>query len=669
MIRILRNGLELELMPDATLEIEWESWLFSDDDDLGKAFSYPISFPLSDSNKIFLEHRHLVQRIYAELEVSVQLYGFLFSRCLLSYRIEGPHKASGNLKLDESEVNSKLRDKTLQDIISETVSLGKTVTEVRTSLLKLSAAPPSDYSVVFAPLYNPEFLEKDYTHTGFIPFPYVNYFGKWLTEPIPKFFVDGEFTMTVPILNLSTTAKFSGYHLVPFPYLTWVLRKIFDWLGLTVISRFLEDDEIKRRVIYNNVALESLLDRPVTGVVMNVQDHLPRMKVLEFLKAIRKHFALQLDFNSRNSEVHIKSFKELQESDEYQDLSKWLIADDIILDPPTVLGYTVKFQGDTSDKNEKEIKRLESTTIGDGSKAVTDEVGTLPMLRAERFGAQGQSITGNRWLVPTAKQPGNLRGFLYVKSDYYVENVSELKNDFKLRLMTYRGYQKDSAGAMYPMLSTTRYDWMQVEIGKLADDPSDNRSVFETYQRPYYTWLAAARMTQVNFLMPVAEFLKIKLFKKIGVRGKDLVLTKFIIDKLVTQLPGYGGELKVKVYAYPTLPGVIGPNTADTAGQQVWLRIIPVFSVDTDLIDFYLHAYTTADQTRPLTLGGLQVFYRKTTYVNNTTSEEEVSVLMTGSVMLILDDFQNYYPANNDFDTPTQITVSLIPNPNYFIID
>jgi hypothetical protein len=663
MIRIISNGQELELSSDTSIEVEWESWLFSDDNGVGKAFSYPIAFPLSDRNKILLGHRHLVQRVYEDIEVSVWLYNFFFTKCKLSYRIEGG-KATGSLKLDESEVNTKLRNKTLQEVIQHTIWLGKTVTEVRNSLLALSSAVPASNAVVFAPMYNPDF-NKDFEADGYVKQPYINYFGKFMSEPIPKFFVDGEYTVTLPGFNRpqNVKGKFFGYHLVPFPYLTWVLERVFEWLGLSVVSSFLEQEEIKRRVLYNNVALESLLDRPVSGVVVNVADHLPRMKVLDFLKAIRKHFALQLDFNSREQQVVIRSFREIQERDDYQDLTRWLVNESMTLDPPAVSGYTVKFAGD--DPIDKEVKRLESSTVGDGDKGVTDEVGTMTMQRQQRMNAAGESIT-SAWLVPASKQAGNVRGFLYKEADGYIEN-SELKEDFGIRMMTYRGFQKDSTGALYPMLTANRYDYGQNAIGTLADDPNEALSVYELYQKPYYTFLTKTRKVKMPVLMPVGDFLRLKLFRKIGVKGRDLVLTRYVIDKMVAQLPGKGGFVKVQLYAYPTLPGAIGPNTAGVS-TVVWLRMEFEFNPENDLVDVYVRAYTSADQTRKLAVVGLAFFYEKKTYDEAGVRSEELSNVLNGSEVQLYSDFENFTPATTEDGVPTQITFALMASPNYFII-
>ena len=663
MLRITRNGYELQLAPDSSVEIEWVSWLFSDDD-VGKAYTYPISFPLSPQNKIFLEHRHKVQRLYEELEVSVQLYNFFFSTCFLSYKIDG-EKATGYLKLDESIVNKNLRNKTLQDIFTQQIALGQTPVEVRTKLLQLANAVPSAEPVVFAPVYNDVFSDKDFaggSYKGFIRQPYLNYYGKWMDEPTKTFFVDGNFS--AKLLNFPrVSADFWGYHLVPFPYLAWTLEKVFEWLGLSVVSTWLADDEIRRRVMYNNVALESLFDRPYSGMIVNLADHLPRMKVIDFIRAIRKHFALQIDVSSKNLQVVIESFVKINEVDDTIDVSAWATADDIVLDPPKERGYTIKFSGD--DPIDKEIKRLESASIGDGDKAITDEVGTMAMGTRTRINAGGKDVLG-AWLVPVSKQPGNLRGLRYSDAENFVDGT-ELKNDFSLRLMTYRGWQVDKNGELYPMLSSSRYDLNQKIIGTLADDPRDRSSVYEVFQKPFYTFLANTRNAQLKLLLPVAEFMKLQLYKKLGIKGHDRVLSRFIVEKLIAKLPGRNGWIELKMYAYPTLPGAIGPNTVGVS-TIVWLRMEFIFHPDDSLIDVYVRAYTSQDQSKAQAVAGLTVFYEKTTYDATGVNKEEFTATLDGTELLLEANWVNYIEAQNEQEPPTQITLALLPSPDYFII-
>jgi hypothetical protein len=202
----------------------------------------------------------------------------------------------------------------------------------------------------------------------------------------------------------------------------------------------------------------------------------------------------------------------------------------------------------------------------------------------------------------------------------------------------------------------------------LADDPADNLSVWEVYQKPFYNWLSSTRLAEMRFVLPIAEFLKIKLYQKIGVKGRDQVLTRYVIDRLITKLPGYGGELDVKVYAYPTLPGAIGPNTTEIRNMVIWLAIEFYNHPDDNLVDVYVRAYASRDKSRRLTVSGLTVFYVKSTYTDFPRIDEEFSVELNGSELLLISDLRNYIPPGYDDVQPTQITVELLQSPDYFII-
>lgn len=131
--------------------------------------------------------------------------------------------------------------------------------------------------------------------------------------------------------------------IVPYLYLTDVVKRVFKKLGISVSGNFFEDDRVKRMLLYNNRTLDfvqvRLNDAPVRRTVANIQqgesrdeeteyadnywyenihdleiklsNHVPEVSVVEFLKAMKNYFCLKYDFNTIQNKVEIRFIKDI----------------------------------------------------------------------------------------------------------------------------------------------------------------------------------------------------------------------------------------------------------------------------------------------------------------------------------------------------------------------
>lgn len=676
MIRITRNSSELELYPDTRFDYEMNSWLFSDDDSLLGSFTYDFRFPLSPKNIAFLEYRHLPEQPYREIEVYVELSNALIMKCNLAYEIEG-ESGIGFIKFESATVNSKIKNVKLAEVISEVVYLGKTPAQAAEIMEEIARAAVGHYPIVFAPIFNPEFVETDYTLTHqdiegiqslttieYVRNNIINAWGKRKDESV-GFLYNSYESRFVRAYYRNMVKIEAGILNVPYVYMCYVITKVMDYLGFGIESSWFYEPETQCRVIYNTQALatfsETVQSLPV--ITAKVSEHVPDMTIAEFLKAIRKNYSLSIDFDAIRGAVSIKTFAEIERSRDYNDWRSYQTQDPVKISRPSGRGYKVKYEEDGGDALYKELTITTEFQVGNGDQTYSVGVGTLPMLR------QKNETTGAIWVIPQAKQPGNLRGKFYKKSDRYGE--TKPKNEYKLRILAYRGMQPDIEGTPYPMLTSELYNTKGEKIGATGDNPTLTNSCYAVYVRPYLYFRDQAREVETNLLLPITALQEQKMFKKVGFAGDNRVMMRHILKKLVVDLPGDGGFVKAKAYSYGILPQEIGV----ISNAAVWLSIefvnhrdISENAVYQAIADVVVKAWSDETKQRAVTVADLPVFFAEQNVI--TKEQIEFSTLMTGSEQIVRNDatvifapLYSYLP-----NVSTSYTYVLIPTANYSII-
>lgn len=677
MIRIIRQNTELELYPDTRFDLELNSWLFSDDDKLLGSFTYEFRFPLSPSNIAFLQYRHLPEQPYQEIEVYVSLSNALTVICNLAYEIEGVD-GIGSLKFEHAQVNAKIKNTKLSELLTEVVYLGRNAQQASDQMETMAKAKIGDYPITFGPIYNPAFIESDFDVTRddiegiadltFPVFTRNDTINPWGLRP------DG--TRGFLYNTIDKSAKFSifssvtvinvGIVNVPYVFMTYVLKKVMDYLGFGIESEWFFDPEIQCRILYNTQALASFTELTAAQPVISVKisEHVPDMTIAEYIKAVRKYFSLDIDFDAIRGKVSLTPFKEIELRSDHVDWRAYQTKEPIRLGRPNGQGWKVKFEEDSADKLYKELNRATEFLIGNGEQTYSVPVGTLPMIR------QKNSNTGAVWTIPNAKQPGNLRGRLYAKSEYFSDSFPP-KNDYKLRILAYRGMQRDLEGNIYPLITSEIYDSKGNKVGKYSDNPELTMSVYVAYMKPYLFFRDQSRQIQQTLLLPITALQGYKLSKKVGLMGENRVMMRHLLQKLVVELPAQGGFFQAKAYSYALLPAQLGTigNTA------VWLFIEFVDQRDQSegamfraIADVMVRVYADDKKERATAVNNLRVWFAMENVL--TKERTQFSAEVTGSEQVVLTDTTVIYATNYDFvpNTTNAFTPVLIPSSTYSII-
>lgn len=675
MIRILKKDSELELYPDTRFDLELNSWLFADDDKLLGSFTYDFKFPLSPSNIAFLEYRHLAEQHYREIEVYASLSNALTVVCNLAYSVEG-RDGIGFLKFEHAKVNAQIRNVKIADLLPDVVYLGRSPAQAASIMEDIARAKVGHYPVVFAPVYNPAFVEKDFNVTrddleGIAEMTFPNYIRNDTVNPwgLREDGTRGFLYDTIKTTNLagiSVKIISLGIINVPCVYMAYVLQKIMDYLGFGIESAWFFESETQCRVLYNTQALTTFTEitqaKPVISV--KVSEHVPDMTIAEFIKAIRKYYALDIDFDAVRGTVSMIPFKEIEISSDYVDWRSYQTNDVPRIERPSGQGWRVQFQQDSSDQLYKERNPITEFWVGEGEQSYPVPIGTLTMAR------QAVEGRGSLWVIPEAKQPGNLRGRFYAKSENFSETFPP-KNDYKLRLLAYRGIQKTQDGKEYPMLSSDIFDVKGNKIGELSDNPALQSSVYYKYLKPYLFFRDQSREIQQTLLLPITALQGYKLSKKVGLMGENRVMMRHLLKKLVVELPAQGGFFRAKSYSYALLPtplGTIGDNSIwlfveftnirDQSGNEYFLSVG----------DVVIRAYADEQKEQPIDVTLLRVWFA----IEEVSTKQRIvyALDVTGKEQVVVTDATVIYATH--YDSQPNVTSSyrpiLIPSPTYSII-
>lgn len=679
MIRITRNGSELELYPDTKFDYELNSWLFSDDDTLLGSFTYDFKFPLSPANINFLEYRHLPEQAYREIEVYAILSNALVMKCNLAYEIEGEN-GIGFIKFESATVNAKIKNVKLSEVISEVVYLGKTPVQAAEIMEEIARAKVGHYPVVFAPVYNPEFVETDFTLErgdleGLDAQTFINYVRNDTLNPWGKrsdgsrgflFDVNGTVRLNLGNFFKTVSAMGAGVVNVPYVFMPYVLQKVMDYLGFAIESSWFFDPETQCRVLYNTVALTSFSEVTTANPVISVKvaEHVPDLTIAEFLKAIRKSYSLDVDFDALRGVVSIVPFRDIERTNDHNDWRAYQTNDPVRISRPTGTGWKVKYEADNSDKLYKELNITTEFGIGNAEQTYSVGLGTLPMLRAKN------ETTGAIWVIPQAKQAGNLRGRFYKKSDRYFETLPP-KNDFKLRVLAYRGMQPDIEGNLYPLLTSEIYDSKGNKVGQMGDNPALTNSVYAQYLRPYLFFRDQSRQIETNLLLPLTALQVQKMGKKVGLSGENRVMMRHLLRKLVVELPAQAGFFRAKAYSYALLPGqlgVVGNGVTWLTIEFVNQRDVSEGAIFESVGDVVVRAWADEKKSSSVAVANLLVMWA----IENVLTKErtEYATVMTGAEQVMMSDVRVIWATNYDFmpNTTLAYTPVLISSSTYSIV-
>jgi hypothetical protein len=217
---------------------------------------------------------------------------------------------------------------------------------------------------------------------------------------------------------LATNSTTNQYNVVPFPYLLFVLEKVFQQLGYRGIEgAWTEEEPIKRVVLFNTYDLAKM----DTGVnvyadTITYANHMPNVSVGSFLIDVAITFGITYIVNPVTKKVEIKRLKDWLSNPAYLNLNG-RASGSYKLEPNQANGFTFRQQAESSDKalepepawleyrsgnGEEEINTTASPLEIDNGVPYTLQQGAGP---AFELPAQGRS--GLRFMLFTGSGTGH----------------------------------------------------------------------------------------------------------------------------------------------------------------------------------------------------------------------------------------------------------------------
>lgn len=300
------------------------------------SFSYPFSFPATEKNKSLLGFPHRInisRQVTQKANCELYLNGLLWKRGNLVFTEAGKYDFKAYFTVGEGYFYSTIKDLKLVDIdlggIRNTSDYSGTGVNDLFSKIISKSFPDNDFALF--PVQNANFYD-DLSNDTFS----AAYSGK--------------------INKYDSTLKFNidGNTIVPFPYLNYVIGRIFKNFGLVSGNNDLYNNAFLRNlVMLNNVASNVYTASGETFNVsvkpaFNLNDHVPDITCLDFFTAVQNQLLAFVFINEMNGQTDIRLFENIIRNPEVVDFSK-NNGDNILIYEDQTDGYEVEWDYDNSD--------------------------------------------------------------------------------------------------------------------------------------------------------------------------------------------------------------------------------------------------------------------------------------------------------------------------------
>lgn len=576
MLEIKKDGYVFDLYPGTVISMEITNTAL-DDDIVNGSYSFPFKIPLTPWNRSMLNFPDEIAGIVSiQVSVSVEVWVdglLLFPNA--TFNLKGTNRTYVNAYLlvgvstfAAYADSNKLKDK-MDYILNFDQSLGDA------GDLKLHAKNTLTGSVDTAPYVFPTMVNNDH---------YQNEMQKsenaYTKDVVYNFYANNSFQLTDQVVVSDQTTEAGLKHgkltMVPFIYATYILRKILAPLNLTT-NVFETDPELKKLILSNNFSLDKWYpiytqyfinrnNRPI-----DLKNHVPDMKIGEFLVALKKVFCLYLYKDPFDDKIHFDAFKNLINDPEYVDWTSIALAD---YSMEETLAKGVKYLPDLADRvlsgtgtmlgvNRKPAVQREVNLPNSGNSIgdvrMVEETGRLYSWQYVFLFSTWLPYTsalGDYYGNPSAYELKNsLPGVVTSKYQFYPSHLYQYPIDYFVpavgfpgsyqgsdnkevtssiisRLLFYRGMKTSSGGHAYPFASSHNYDMAKNRVGNysLAWDGTDG--LYNVWWKDYIRMKDNTKQVSREVMLSLLALLNLNLRKKVRIGD-----TNFLIRKISLQLP------------------------------------------------------------------------------------------------------------------------------------
>jgi len=309
------NGITADLLPDASLKYVMNSPAFSNSVLVGD-FSYSISFPNTDINRKifkFIERIDIAEET-TQMECQLFLYDNFFVDCIFQVNKSSKYAVQGNLINSAYDIINKIKGKTTKDLTNLYMENFPTYDD-RVDYLKDSINHNQDSRpFVIFPVYNNHQLTDKITNDDGTTFEIP--FGYYVNE----------------MQNDAGNMVFVGPNYVAFPYIGYIIDKIFEYFNFKVEDNKFKSGELAQLVLLNfikstasvfNIDSESLFD--ISPGYFSLINHIVKVDIEKLLENLNKVFCHAFFSDRINNTFQSVLLKDLLVAD-YIDWTEKIVA-------------------------------------------------------------------------------------------------------------------------------------------------------------------------------------------------------------------------------------------------------------------------------------------------------------------------------------------------------
>lgn len=540
------KDVELDVAAGSHLTVEWMSVMFNEDQLFAGSYSYPVVFPFTPRNRAALNNAHLPEnrRARRKLPVLVQLFGQSWKRATLAFDVVA-NGFEGDLQIDSGTVAEWMRERTVASVFTFSEN-GKFVDFRK---IKVSSTNDDRYANVLDSCENPG-------KWPWVFFPIRNELKTGELEPVP-----GETPEEIKenermfwFINEWGGGFFTPQEnrlFTPFFYLTWVIKEVCTFLGFEARGSFLDHPEVKTWVIWNTGMIGSTeFNSP--SLDLCPARHLPGMSIADFIKALRNDYKVAIYFDSHTRIATFDLADDILSRRDAVDIAGNVEKGSLRIKHNPVLGYELKTLVDDGDECYKLEPYPKSYFVGssDSPKVQELQTGTLFMYQGPMYLNKEAEHR-----VPWARQTGNIYDIGWKETQAYNPDKTYGKNDFKLRMIAYKGmvpWGTLGNSGMIPYATCDNLDQTGTPAYDYSLGPGGETGWLTKFCLNWYDMLCNTEQTDLIARLPVTKFMQLAPLRKFLYSGDSRARIEALPDRVTFEPTETGGRVMVcRILGYP----------------------------------------------------------------------------------------------------------------------